>query len=86
MKHLSFLVSIMMTLYAIPGVAVAQNEYNETSFSLLVAKAGCCRVRNTSQHPWAKTSMSYEQCEDANDADGDNIYQSTGLTWWDRSC
>jgi hypothetical protein len=88
MKHLSFLVSIMVTLYTLPGIAVAQNENNETSFSLLVARSGCCKARRTIEHPWARTSMSYEQCEaaNANDPDGDNIYQSTGLTWWDRSC
>ena len=86
MKHLSFLVSIMVTLYTFPGIAVAQNENNETSFSLLVAKSGCCKVRKTEKHPWAKTSMSFEQCRAAKGADGDKIYQSTGLTWWDRSC
>ena len=86
MKHLSFLVSIMAILYTFPGIAVAQNEYNETSFSLLVAKAGCCKVRKTSQHPWAKTSMSFEKCKAAKGADGDNIYKSTGKYWWDRSC
>ena len=86
MKHLSFLVSIMVTLYTLPGMAVAQNENNETSFSLLVAKAGCCKVRKTDNHPWVKTSISFEQCEDANNAEGDNIYKSTGKYWWDRSC
>ncbi len=85
MKHLSFLVSIMVTLYTLPGIAVAQNENNEPSFSLLVAKAGCCKVRKSSQHPWAKTSMSFEQCK-AKKAKGDEIYQSTGKYWWDRSC
>ena len=86
MKHLSFLVSIMATLYTLPGIAVAQNENNETSFSLLVAKAGCCKVRKSSKHPWAKTSISFEQCKAANDADKDGIYQSTGKYWLDRSC
>ena len=87
MKHLSFLVSIMVTLYTFPGIAVAQNENNETSFSLLVARSGCCKARRTIEHPWARTSMSFEQCEAANNAeDGDGIYQSTGRYWWDRSC
>ena len=86
MKHLSFLVSIMATVYTLPGIAGAQNENNETSYSILVAKSGCCKVRKSSKHPWAKTSRSFQQCEDANKADGDGIYKSSGLTWWDRSC
>ena len=86
MKCLSFLVPILLALYSLPGAAVAQNETNDTSFSLLIAKSGCCKVRKSLQHPWAKTSKSFEQCEADNKADGDNIYRSEGLYWWDRAC
>ena len=86
MKHLSFLVSIMAALYTLPGAAVAQNENNDTSFSLLVAKSGCCKFRKSHQHPWTKTSKSFEQCEADNNAEGDNIYKREGRYWWDRAC
>lgn len=86
MKYLSLLVSIMVTIYAMPAVAADQNETNGTSFSLMVAKSGCCKTRKSPQHPWAKIHNNFDQCEAANNADGDNIYQSTGLYWWDRSC
>jgi len=86
MKHFSLVVSIMTALYVFPSLSIAHNENNDTLFPLTVAKSGCCKVRKSAQHPWVKTSMSYDQCKNANNDDGDKIYKSKGLNWWDRSC
>lgn len=86
MKHLSVSVSIIAAVYAMPAVSAEQYESNYNSLSIMVAKSGCCKVRNSPQHPWAKIHNNFEQCKVSNSDDGDNIYQSTGLYWWDRSC
>lgn len=87
MKHLSLLVSIMLAVCAMPAAAADQKEENnDPSLSLMVAKSGCCKERRSPQHPWAKIHSDFAQCETGNNNDGDNIYQSTGLYWWDRSC
>jgi len=86
MNRLTLLVSIMSTLYILPGLVNAQDSTHDPLFSSKVAKSGCCKVRKSSQRPWAKTDMSFGQCEDANSSEGDNIYKNLGLYWWDRSC
>lgn len=86
MKQLSLLVSMMFTVYVLPGLAYAQEENYDSTFSIMVAKSGCCKVRKSPQHPWSKIHNNFVRCEKDNNDDGDNVYQSTGLYWWDRSC
>ena len=86
MKRFSSLISILATLYFSSVSATTQNEDIKALFALQVAKSGCCKVRQSSQHPWAKTGVSFAQCENNNNDDGDSIYNNSGSYWWDRSC
>lgn len=86
MNRLTLLASIMAMLYVFPGLVSAKDLTHAPLFSIKVAKSGCCKVRKSSQHPWAKTNKSFGQCEDFNSSEGDKIYKNTGQYWWDRSC
>ena len=86
MKRFSLLISILATLYVSPVSATTQNEDIKALFALQVAKSGCCKARQSSQHPWAKTGRNFSQCESSNKGDGDSIYKNSGRFWWDRSC
>ena len=86
MKYIFSSISILIMLSVSSGLAIAQAEKNDALFSQMVAKSGCCKVRKSPQHPWAKTGQSFDQCENINSGDGDKIYKSSGLYWWDRSC
>ncbi|MCP4075342.1 MAG: hypothetical protein GY744_04070 [Gammaproteobacteria bacterium] len=87
MKHSTLFVSIIFTVFLFPGLTSAEGEYNKTSFTLKVAKSGCCKSRNSSQYPWEKIHNNFDRCKAANDSqDGDGIYQNMGSIWWDRSC
>ena len=86
MKRFSLLISILTTLTIIPGFAIAQNNDIKALFTQQVAQSGCCKVRQSAQHPWSKTGKSFSQCKKINKSDGDSIYNSSGKIWWDRSC
>lgn len=86
MKHFSILVSLVTAMLILPVSTVAQVEERAALFSVEVAKAGCCKVRKSTKHPWVKTGQEFGQCKNDNKGDGDKIYQSKGLVWWDRSC
>lgn len=86
MKLFSFLPLLITALLFLPASTVAQVDQRADLFSLEVAKAGCCKVRQSTKLPWVKTNKEFGQCKNANSDDGDKIYQSTGLVWWDRSC
>jgi hypothetical protein len=86
MKRFSLLVSILTTLTVFPGLALAQNDEIKALFTQQIAQSGCCKARQSSQNPWAKTGKSFSQCESSNKDDGDSIYKNSGRFWWDRSC
>ena len=86
MKRLSLFVSILTALIVYPGAGVAQVDAIRDLFSLQVSQSGCCKVRQSAQHPWSKTGRSFSQCEQINQSDKDSIYDSNGKIWWDRSC
>ena len=86
MKRFSLFVSILTALIVFPGPGAAQDDDIKALFSLEVAQSGCCKVRQSAQHPWSKTGKSLPQCETMNQSDGDSIYNSSGMIWWDRSC
>lgn len=86
MKRFSLLVSILPALIVFPGSAAAQNEDIKALFSLEVSQSGCCKVRQSAQHPWSRTGKNLAQCEAMNQSDGDSVYNSSGMIWWDSSC
>jgi hypothetical protein len=55
----------------------------------LFAQSGCCKTRSTLSTPWAKRpDLTFAACRDLNQQQdrGDNIFEPTGLVWWDRGC
>lgn len=86
MKHFPLVVSIVTALVVLPSLSIAQHENNNAQFSQMVAKSGCCKVRKSAKHPWVITDISFDQCKNENNNDGDKIYKNSGLYWWDRSC
>ncbi len=75
-------VSILLTLIIGPTVpphgvrALAQQQ------------AGCCKVRDAlSSRNWRPNGLSLQNCTKLNEKrDGDNVFQPTGLVWWDKQC
>lgn len=55
---------------------------------VLAQPRGCCKERDSlSRRDWRQNSLSFENCRRLNDKrDGDNVYQPTGLVWWDERC
>ena len=86
MKRLSVLVSILAALAVNPASGSMQNDDIRALFSVQVSQSGCCKVRQSAQHPWSKTGRSFAQCDEINKKEGDSIYNSSGQVWWDSSC
>ena len=86
MKHFSLRVAVVTALVVFSGSSFAQSGNNNDLFSLMVAKSGCCKARQSTKHPWVKVTKSFEDCQNASDGGEDQIYKGGGLYWWDRSC
>jgi hypothetical protein len=86
MKHFSSLVAVVTALVVFSGSSIAQSANNNDLFSLKVAKSGCCKARQSTKNPWVKVNKSFEDCQNASGDGGDQIYNGSGLYWWDRSC
>ena len=86
MKHFPLLVAVVTALVVFSGSSIAQSGNNNDSFSLKVAKSGCCKVRQSTKHPWVKVNKSFDGCQNASGGGGAQIYKGDGLYWWDRSC
>lgn len=86
MKPLSSLAAVAVMLCVFTASSAAQEVADNQLFMQQVAKAGCCKVRKSSGHPWAKTSKEFGQCKKMNKKDDDKIYKNRGRVWWDRSC
>lgn len=86
MKHFSLLVAVVTALVVFSGSSIAQSGNNNDLFSLMVAKSGCCKARQSTTNPWVKVNKSFEDCQNASGGGGDQIYSGGGLYWWDRSC
>ena len=86
MKRFSVLVSILTALAMSPASGNMQNDDIRALFSVQVSQSGCCKVRQSAQHPWSKTGRSFAQCDKISKKDGDSIHNSSGKVWWDSSC
>jgi hypothetical protein len=56
--------------------------------ALAQQQAGCCKERDAlSSRNWRKNGLNLQNCTRLNDKrDGDNVFQPTGLVWWDEKC
>jgi hypothetical protein len=54
----------------------------------LAQQTGCCKVRDAlSSGDWRNNGLNLQNCTQLNDKrDGDNVFQPTGLVWWDQNC
>ena len=53
----------------------------------VLAQSGCCKVRSSTTGQWSKRlDLSFAACRDLNQQRDKDIFQPTGLVWWDRSC
>ena len=54
----------------------------------LMAQAGCCKMRPALNAPWIKRpDMTLAACREQNaQKDRDDLFEPTGLVWWDRAC
>lgn len=54
----------------------------------LMAQAGCCKMRPTLSASWIKRpDMTLAACREQNtQKDRDDLFEPTGLVWWDRAC
>ena len=53
-----------------------------------LAISGCCKERASLNSDWRKQpGISINQCKRINkDKDGDNVFDASGLVWWDVNC
>jgi hypothetical protein len=56
--------------------------------SRLSAVTGCCKERESSWTPsWYQVRLNFRDCEDRNrEIDGDDVFEQSGLVWWDVVC
>jgi hypothetical protein len=53
----------------------------------LFAVTGCCKGRESYWTSWYETKMNFKVCEDWNlKVDGDDVFNESGLVWWDVVC
>jgi len=54
----------------------------------LMAQAGCCKMRRALNAPWTKRpDLTLAVCREQNaQRDKDDLFEPTGLVWWDRAC
>ena len=54
--------------------------------SNLFAISGCCKQRESFQKNWYRNGVDFETCRDFNKRDGDDVFNESGLFWWDIGC
>ena len=76
-------VSILLTLIIGPTVVPPPSVQ-----ALAQEQAGCCKERDAlSSRNWRKNGLNLQNCTRLNDKrDRDNVFQPTGLVWWDGRC
>ena len=57
-----------------------------TSGDRLLAVSGCCKERKSYKGKWFKNNMSFAGCKKQNSQDGDDVFDKSGLIWWDMKC
>jgi hypothetical protein len=56
--------------------------------SIFAQQGGCCKQRSSVNTGWQKNGLIFRDCDQANRRmdGGDNIFDPTGLIWWDSFC
>ncbi len=57
-----------------------------TSGDRLLAVSGCCKERSSYKGRWFKNEMPFAKCKKQNGKDGDDVFEKSGLYWWDQKC
>ena len=52
----------------------------------VLAISGCCKERQTLNQPWRTNGKNLNQCKAQNEIDRDNVFDMSGLVWWDAKC
>jgi len=53
----------------------------------LMAQAGCCKMRPALNAPGPSARTDLAACREQNaQKDKDDLFEPTGLVWWDRAC
>lgn len=55
----------------------------------LLAQSGCCKTRSAPNAAWTKRlDLDFAACRAENQQrdKGDNLFEPTGLVWWDQKC
>ena len=52
----------------------------------LFAVSGCCKERKSYKVGWSKNGKSFADCKKLNKKDGDDVFDKSGLYWWDQKC
>lgn len=80
MKKILLLLAILLLLSVFPGLFSSNNRP--------AAQGGCCMQRRTLSSPnWYNNGLDYRRCRDLNrKRDGDDLYQKTGLIYWEFNC
>lgn len=52
----------------------------------LLAVSGCCKARKSYKGSWAKNGKNFAACKRLNKNDGDDVFEKSGLYWWDQKC
>ncbi len=51
------------------------------------AQSGCCKERDSLDSPWKRQrGVGLSECKRSNESDGDNVFDQSGLVWWDVRC
>jgi hypothetical protein len=79
MKKISLIIGLLLIIIAILMVLPIGSQ--------LMAVDGCCKQRNSYSENWRRSRLNYPQCRQLNQQrDGDNIFDQSGLVWWDVRC
>jgi len=78
----------MKSIVFVVGLAVLAAIFLVTGFTVdpLFAVSGCCKERNSYQARWAKNGKNFAACKRLNKKDGDDVFDESGLYWWDQKC
>lgn len=57
-----------------------------TSGDRPLAVSGCCKERSSYNVKWFKNKMPFAKCKKQNRKDGDDVFEKSGLIWWDMKC
>jgi hypothetical protein len=52
----------------------------------LFAVSGCCKERKSYKGGWSKNGKSFAACKKLNNKDRDDVFDESGLYWWDQKC